>query len=70
MKRERITKAPRKVVATYWLSRVGTIVKDGPEMSEVKWSDGSTADRFVANRLLVDPPPQRPRLKKEMDDAE
>jgi len=43
---------PTRVFATYWPDRFGIIVREGPEVSEVKWDDGSTVDRFVSNEQL------------------
>lgn len=47
----------KRVVAKYWPGRFGIVVDEGPEVSEVRWDDGSTADRFIANYNLR--PPRR-----------
>ncbi len=41
-----------KVTLTYDSSKVGVITRPGPEVSEVRWSDGKY--QFIPNRHLVE----------------
>ena len=45
----------RRVYARYWPERHGTVIPGGyGEQIEVKWDDGSTADRYVPHYKLMD----------------
>jgi hypothetical protein len=52
----------KRVYATYWPERIGTLLDKGEKYSMIRWDNGVTADTFVLNRLLVTVKP-RERLK-------
>jgi hypothetical protein len=42
----------RRVTLAYDRERVGVVLVEGVEVSEVRWDDGGREPRFVMNRLL------------------
>lgn len=57
----------RRVYATYWPERLGTVIVEGEEVSEIAW-DGGGVDRFVSNSRLrnADVKPVEPRYRPEV----
>jgi len=44
----------RRVHVKDWPERVGTVIKAGPEVSEVRWDDGENMGQYVINEHLCD----------------
>ena len=44
----------KRVYAKYWPERLGVLLSAGPEVSHIRWDDGSTADHYLTNRLIVE----------------